>query len=163
MDKIKFKAVVFILLSITLLMAACDQVQLPQQYLQGPQKFALQGTSTKTPFQIKSTYTLTSEPPPTLTAFITPTETPFLANTEVITETPQLEATGLETATIEIASATASPIPSKTSLPKTSKPGDPTVRVSITTNCRTGPGVEYSKLTPLQAGIVSPANWKNEI
>jgi len=156
MDKVKFKAVVFILISIALLMAACDQVQLPQLYLQGPQKFALQGTSTKTPFQIKSTYTLTSEPPPTLTASLTHTETPSPAITEVITETPKPEDTATETATVEIASATASPIPSKTSPPKTSKPGDPTVRVSITTNCRTGPGVEYPKLTPLQADKVVP-------
>jgi hypothetical protein len=106
MDKVKFKAVVFILLSIAFLVAACDQVQLPQLYLQGPQKFSLHGTSTKTPFLIKSTYTLTSEPPPTLTASLTPTETPSPSPTEEITETPTFEATTTETATVEIASAT---------------------------------------------------------
>ena len=149
MEKIKFGFGISILIALTLLVAACDQIQ-------PPQKYTLKGTSTKTPFQIKSTFTATSEPPPTLTPSHTPTDTPTPTNTEEITETPST--TPSETATLEVATATTSPV-IKTSKPPTStknSPGKPTIKVLITTNCRLGPGVHYPKLTPLLAGRVVP-------
>ena len=155
MNKTTLK-ILIIIFFLTLLTAACDQVQVPQIYLQAPQKVTLKGTSTKTPFQIKSTYTLTSEPPPTLTPSETPTSTPSYTSTEEVTETSTLTATASETPTVDIPSATSPPVPSKTKPPTASSSEKTTVRVSVTTNCRTGPGVTYPKLTPLRAGKVVP-------
>ena len=112
MRNIKFGTGLIIILSLTLLATACDEIQ-------APQKYALKGTSTKTPFQIKTTFTSTSEPPPTLTASQTPTETPTYTSTEEITETPSVTAS--ETATLEIASVTPSPIPNKPTKPQAVK------------------------------------------
>ncbi|HDN04739.1 MAG TPA: hypothetical protein ENF27_02225, partial [Chloroflexi bacterium] len=148
MRNIKFGTGLIIMLSLTLLVTACDEIQVPQKYV-------LKGTTTKTPFQAKSTFTTTSAPPPTQTASQTPSGTPSYTSTEEITETPT--ATASETATLEIASVTSSPIPNKPTKPPTAISLEkPTVRVSVTTNCRTGPGVTYPKLTPLLAGRVVP-------
>ncbi len=134
---------ILLVISLTFLLAACDQVQTTQKYV-------LKGTSTKTPFHIKYTYTATKEPPPTFTPSRTPTFTPTFTASPEATETLALS----DTPTFELPTLTESPLP-VTVTPKANDPKPPekaTVWVSITTNCRTGPGVGYPKLTPLQPG-----------
>ncbi len=136
------KAIIFFLL-LTVVLSACGQVATSQ-------KFTINGTSTNTPFHQKSTFTPTKEPPPTHTATDTATITQTFTLTSTITETFELT----QTATLEKSAPTLTTAP-KTSTPKAqNQPNSekPTIKVSITTNCRTGPGISYSKLTPLQAG-----------
>ncbi len=131
----------------------------PIDPLPSPQKVNQKGTPTRTPFLSISTFTPTTSPLPPESPVPTFTE---MARTQ--TETPELTPTG--SLTLE-ASQTGSPSPSPSSsitptspLQSTSTPnpqsgdtsGDPSVRVSVTTNCRTGPGLNYSRLSPLQAG-----------
>ena len=131
----------------------------PIDPLPSPQKINQKGTPTRTPFLSISTFTPTTSPLPPESPVPTFTE---IARTQ--TETPELTSTG--SLTLE-ASQTGSPSPSPSpSVTPTSPPqatptqksqsrdtsGDPSVRVSVTTNCRTGPGLNYSRLSPLQAG-----------
>ena len=67
MSKPGFGKLVFLLILIAGLISACDEIQ-------ASQKYTLKGTSTKTPFHIKSTFTPTQEPPPTYTPSETPSE-----------------------------------------------------------------------------------------
>ncbi len=123
------------------LLSSCDQVA-------ASSKIVLNGTSTKTPFLQKSTYTPTKEPPPTHTASLTASITATYTETATLTDTIEI----LDTDTALPPSLTSS-LATATSIP--SKPGGadtPTVKVSITTNCRTGPGISYPKLSPLTAG-----------
>jgi len=132
-------------LFLTSLMSACEG-------LQTVPKYTLKGTSTKTPFKIKSTFTPTKEPPPTLTPSETPTPTEVLTSTSTVTETSALT----DTITAE-PSSTPYP-PSATPVIKvknTENPDKATVKVSITTNCRIGPGLSYPKLSPLTAGKIA--------
>jgi len=139
----KYGKVLLFILLLTSISSACEVVQTPPKY-------TLNGTSTKTPFHTKSTFTPTKEPPPTFT----PSETP--APTETATSTST--ATEFVPDTEEPASP--SPLPATSTAvvePKKSKtPDQPTVKVSLTTNCRTGPGVSYPKLSPLPAGKTVP-------
>ncbi|MEE9599409.1 MAG: hypothetical protein V3V66_03010, partial [Anaerolineales bacterium] len=115
-------------------MSACEGVQTVPKY-------TLKGTSTKTPFNIKSTFTPTKEPPPTLTPSETPTPTEVFTSTPTVTETNAFT----DTVTAEPSSPTPYP-PSATTdnkVQKSENPNNVTVKVSITTNCRTGPGVSY--------------------
>jgi len=141
---IKSRSVQLILIVVLIsgLISACDEIQ-------ASQKYTIKGTSTKTPFQIKSTFTPTQEPPPTFTPSDTPTLTltytasPTATETIEITETPPLSQLSL----------TSSPQPATATPKVNSSPQEKaTVKVSLTTNCRTGPGISYPKLTPLQAG-----------
>jgi uncharacterized protein YkwD len=146
MSKTRFGKLVFLLILIAGLISACDEIQ-------ASQKYTIKGTSTKTPFHIKSTFTPTQEPPPTFTPSDTPTIT--LAYTSSPTTTETLEIT--ETPTLSEPSLTSSPQPyTATPKVKTSVPEEKaTVKVSLTTNCRTGPGISYPRLTPLRAGKVA--------
>jgi uncharacterized protein YkwD len=143
MGKIWFGKRILLLASLTVLLAACDQIQTTQKY-------TLKGTSTKTPFQIQHTYTPTKEPAPTHTPSRTPTITPTITDSPEPSETLAFT----DTATPETITLTSSPqptnAPTKKSEPEKSEKA--TVRVSLTTNCRTGPGLAYAKLTPLYAG-----------
>ena len=146
MCKSKFGKLAFLLILIAGLISACDEIQ-------ASQKYTIKGTSTKTPFQIKSTFTPTQEPPPTYTPSDTPTITLTVTTSPTITET--LEIT--ETPTLSEPSLTSSPQPF-TATPKVNtavSQEKATVKVSLTTNCRTGPGISYARLTPLQAGKVA--------
>lgn len=143
MVEIRSGKIILHFLLLTGLLSACEQVS-PSQ------KFALNGTSTNTPFHEKSTYTATKEPPPTHTPTKTATITLTFTDTSTITET--LESS--QTPTVEQTTPSPTTAP-KTSTQKPQNPNDsdkPTVKVSLTTNCRTGPGISYSKLTPLRAG-----------
>ncbi len=116
------------------------------------QKYTLNGTSTKTPFHLKSTFTPTKDPPPTFTPTETSSPSPTFTSSPTVTETPQITDTDTPPPATDTPTPTnvpASPTPKKESQQGSDKP---TVKVSYTTNCRTGPGIEYSKLTPLQAG-----------
>jgi len=139
----KYLKVLLFILLLTSLMSACEGVQTVPKY-------TLKGTSTKTPFNIKSTFTPTKEPPPTLTPSETPTPTEVYTSTPTVTETNAFT----DTVTAEPSSPTPFP-PSATTVIKvqnTENPNNVTVKVSIATNCRTGPGVSYPKLSPLTAG-----------
>ncbi len=100
MSKSRFGKLVFLLILIAGLISACDEIQTSQKY-------TIKGTSTKTPFQIKSTFTPTQEPPPTYTPSDTPTITLTDTSSPTITET--LEIT--ETPTLSEPSLTISPQP----------------------------------------------------
>ena len=146
------KGLLFILL-LTSLMSACEGVQTVPKY-------TLKGTSTKTPFNIKSTFTPTKEPPPTLTPSETPTPTEVLTSTPTITETNAVT----DTITAESSSPTPYP-PSATAVIKvqnSENPNSVTVKVSLTTNCRTGPGVSYPRLSPLTAGKTAALIGRNQ-
>jgi len=147
MSKTRFGKLVFLLILFAGLTSACDEIQ-------ASQKYTIKGTSTKTPFHIKSTFTPTLEQPPTFTPSDTPTITLTYTPSPTITET--LEIT--ETPTLSEPSFTSTTAPfTATPKVKTSVPQDKaTVKVSLTTNCRTGPGISYPRLTPLQAGKVAP-------
>ena len=146
MSKSRFEKLAFLLILVTGLISACDEIQ-------ASQKYTIKGTSTKTPFHIKSTFTPTLEQPPTFTPSDTPTITLTHTSSPTITET--LEIT--ETPTLSESSLTSAPQPyTATPKVKTSVPQEKTtVKVSLTTNCRTGPGISYARLTPLQAGKVA--------
>ena len=127
MSKSRFGKLVFLLILIAGLISACDEIQ-------ASQKYTIKGTSTKTPFHIKSTFTPTQEPPPTFTPSDTPTITLAYTSSPTITET--LEIT--ETPTLSKPSLTSSPQPyTATPKVKTSVPQEKaTVKVSLTTNGR---------------------------
>lgn len=139
----KYGKVLLFILLLTSISSACDAVQTQPKY-------TLNGTSTKTPFHTKSTFTPTKEPPPTFTPSKTPAPIETAASTSTATEfVPDTE---------EPASPTPLPATSTTvAEPKKSKtPDQAAVKVSLTTNCRTGPGVSYPKLSPLPAGKTVP-------
>ena len=106
----------------------------------------------------KSTFTQTKEPPPTHTPTNTSTPTPDNTNTFTPTETIIVT----ETATPEPPSPTSPPATVTSSAEPNKKTVDdksddnPSIKVSITTNCRTGPGVSYPKLSALFAGKTVP-------
>jgi len=144
MFRYKHGKALFIVLLLTGILNACETVQTPQKY-------TLKGTSTKTPFHIKSTFTPTKEPPPTFTPSRTPSITPSYTNTSTVTETP----VDTVTASPEPVSPTPSPQPPTTTATvqkKSTSSDDPTVKVSLSTNCRTGPGIPYPKLSVFKAG-----------
>ena len=93
-------------LLLTIFLSACEIVQTSPKY-------TLKGTTTKTPFHIKSTFTPTKEPPPTYTPSDTPTLTPTFTPTYTPTETPW----GTETPTPE-PTTNPLPTPTPTSTPK---------------------------------------------
>lgn len=140
MAELGFRQRFLVLVSITLLLAGCDQIQ-------ATQKYTLKGTATKTPFQIKHTYTATNQPAPTHTPSKTSTITLTHTNSPVPSETSQFT----ETVTPEPPTLTSTALPSSSpqKISQDENSGKATVRVSITTNCRTGPGLAYPKLTPL--------------
>ena len=128
-----------ILLMLASILSACESVQ-------ASQKYSLNGTSTKTPFHIKSTFTPTKEPPPTFTPSRTPSITPNYTNTSTATETP------LGTTTTSPEPFSPTPSVTATTQKKNTSSDDPTVKVSLSTNCRTGPGISYPKLSVFQTG-----------
>jgi uncharacterized protein YkwD len=139
----KYGKVVLLLILLASISSACEAVQLSPKY-------TLKGTSTKTPFHTKSTFTPTKEPPPTFT----PSQTP--SPTEAFTSTPTATELVLD---IEVpASPTSLPATSTAveEVKKTKPPEGATVKVSLTTNCRTGPGISYPKLSSLAAGKTVP-------
>ncbi len=143
MIKSRFVKFVLLLIVISGLISACDEIQTSQKY-------TIKGTSTKTPFHIKSTFTPTQEPPPTFTPSETPTITLTDTSSPTVTETIEIT----ETSTAATPSPSSSPLPN-TPTPKANNPNPQekaSVKVSLTTNCRTGPGISYAKLTPFQAG-----------
>ena len=148
MDKIKPGKLLIILLVLTSILSACESFQ-------AVPKYTIKGTSTKTPFHIKSTFTPTEEPPPTLTPSDTPSLTPIPSETSISTDTQTVTETytATATATVEPVPPTEKP-PSPTSKPeeKKSSPKKPTVKVSKSTNCRSGPGISYPKVSVLKAG-----------
>ena len=139
----KYGKVLLFILLLTSISSACEAVQ-------ASPKYTLNGTSTKTPFHTKSTFTPTKEPPPTFT----PSETPAPTETSTSTST----ATELVLDTEEPASPTSLPATSTevAEVNKSKTPDSASVKVSITTNCRTGPGISYPKLSPLTAGKTVP-------
>ena len=144
MFQFKHRMTLVILLMLASILSACESVQ-------ASQKYSLNGTSTKTPFHIKSTFTPTKEPPPTFTPSRTPSITPNYTNTSTATETPL----GTTTTSPEPFSPTPSPHPpsvTATTQKKNTSSDDPTVKVSLSTNCRTGPGISYPKLSVFQTG-----------
>ncbi|MFN2111723.1 MAG: hypothetical protein ACK2TT_01260, partial [Anaerolineales bacterium] len=143
MGKIRFGTRVLVIAFLTLLLAACDQIQTAQKY-------TLKGTSTKTPFQIQHTYTPTKEPAPTHT----PTRTPTLTLTFTNSPEPSETLAFTDTPTPETPTLTSSPLPTSAPTQKSTSGNSEiaTVNVSLTTNCRTGPGIAYAKLTPLYPG-----------
>lgn len=144
MSQYKHGKVLFILIILASILSACETVQTSQKY-------TLKGTSTKTPFHIKSTFTPTKEPPPTFTPSKTPSITPSYTNTSTVTETPL----DTVTASPEPFSPTPSPQPptaTATTQKKNISSDDPTVKVSLSTNCRTGPGISYPRLSVFHAG-----------
>ena len=146
MIQIKYAKLSLFLILLTCILSACDD-------LQTSPKYALNGTSTKTPFHEKSTFTPTKEPPPTLTPSNTATSTPDFTSTFTPTETILAS----ETPTVEPTSPTPQPAASTATVKvyETKDDDKATVKVSLTTNCRTGPGVSYSKLTALTAGKIA--------
>ena len=138
----KFGKPVLGILMLTILLSACGIIQTSPKY-------AYKGTTTKTPFQIKSTYTPTLEPPPTFTPSDTSTPTPKFTPTYTATETPG----DTETPTPE--PTTTTPLPTATVMSTKNNNEDtdqPTVKVSLATNCRTGPGIGYYILSVLKVG-----------
>ena len=135
----KYGKVLLFIFLLTSISSACEAVQ-------AAPKYALNGTSTKTPFLTKSTFTPTKEPPPTFTPTKTPTATEAPTSTSTATE--------LVLDTEKPASPTSLPASSTTAaeVKKSKTPDVATVKVSITTNCRTGPGISYPKLNSLLAG-----------
>ncbi len=139
----KYGKVFLLFFLLTSISSACEGVQTSPKY-------TVKGTSTKTPFHTKSTFTPTREPPPTFTPSKTPTPTEAVTSTSTATEL----VIDTETLTAEPASLTPLPATSTASVEvkKSQSPDQTTVKVSITTNCRTGPGISYSKLSPLFPG-----------
>ena len=127
------------------------------------EKLNLKGTSTKTPFLAISTYTATSSPAPTLPPSQTPAATDPPAS-PTGTQTKEPTPTVLPT-TLTSTAVAETPLPTSTSdSQKSDERGAAVVQVSVTTNCRTGPGVNYPRLSPLQAGkeaelIGRDASW----
>ena len=148
MDKTRNKKIIAILILLTSILSACEGVQTAPKY-------TLKGTSTKTPFHIKSTYTPTKEPPPTYTPSDTPSLTPEPSETSTPTETQTATETFTETATASVEPAsptTKPPSPTSKSEKENTSPDKPKVVVSKSTNCRTGPGISYPKVSVLKAG-----------
>jgi hypothetical protein len=129
----------------------------PMGPVSSPPKINQKGTPTRTPFLSISTFTPTTSPLPpespaaTFTAIApTQTETPELTPTQSLT--PETTPTGSPSPS---PSPSISPKPQNTATQKSQSQdtsGTPYVRVSVTTNCRTGPGLNYSRLSPLRAG-----------
>jgi len=139
----KYGKVFLLFFLLTSISSACEGVQTSPKY-------TVKGTSTKTPFHTKSTFTPTREPPPTFTPSKTPTPTEAVTSTSTATELV------IDTETLTAEPASLTPLPD-TSTPfvevkKSQSPDQTTVKVSVTTNCRTGPGISYPKLSPLFAG-----------
>ena len=146
MHKTGYEKLLAILLLLTSILSACEGVQTAPKY-------TIKGTSTKTPFHIKSTFTQTQEPPPTYTPSYTPSQTPIPSETSSTTETQTATVTFTAPASIEPASPTPKPPSSTTEPEKKSSSGDkPKVKVSKSTNCRAGPGISYTKVSVLKAG-----------
>ena len=138
----KTRPLLLLLLRI-LLLSAC--APLPQSA-----KLNARGTSTSTPFQPVSTFTRTPEFPPTPL----PTETPLPSRTPTELSPPP-------SGTTTQAAPSLSPEPSLTAAESASATPEPTrssassapvVRVSVTTNCRSGPGVSYTRISSLTPG-----------
>ncbi|MDZ7844995.1 MAG: CAP domain-containing protein [Anaerolineales bacterium] len=136
---------------VLLLISGCET--LPA--LPNTPKYLARGTSTSTPFQPRETFTSTPEEPPTLIPSETfpaePTAPGITASPEETPAEPTFTPTVLEVSpTLTIQPTTG---PTLTSQP-TQKAEDspPVVRVSVTTNCRTGPGVGYTRISSLSPG-----------
>ncbi len=121
------------------------------------------GTATLTPFLPKSTFTPTLEKPTAILLASSDSSQP--QPTSVPTEiTEEVSAAVLNTPSPPPSpSQTPSPLPpTLTSSPSitpaptnTAQPGNPVVSVSVTTNCRTGPGVNYRRIGSLFPGQVA--------
>ncbi len=135
----KYGKVFLFILLLTSIGSACETVQTSPKY-------TLNGTSTKTPFHTKSTFTPTKEPPPTFTPSKSPTPTEASTSTSTATE--------LVLDTEEPASLTSPPATSTAAveIKKSKTPDWASVKVSVTTNCRTGPGISYPRVSALTAG-----------
>lgn len=145
-----------ILLLGTSLMSACTPLY------PTPKKIE-KGTATLTPFLPKSTFTPTLEEPTTIVLARNdasqnkptskPTEIKENAAASVLI-TPSLPPSPSSTTTP--LPPTSTPAPSITPVPtNTAKPGNPVVSVTVTTNCRTGPGVNYRRIGSLYPGQVA--------
>ena len=131
-----------LLLAMTVLSACAALPQSP--------KLNTRGTATSTPFQPVSTFTATLEFPPT--PLPTETSLPTRTPTEPA-PTPSGTTTGTTPSPSLEPSLTPTAAPSSTPAPTQSSGGsDPMVRVSVTTNCRTGPGVGYTRISSLTPG-----------
>ena len=146
---------ILILAAITL--SACDSlpmsvpVSLPLP-LDTPKSIA-RGTATSTPFQPQATFTATPENPPTLapTHTLPPTTAAPQPSSTAGSPTTSPSPTQATPSTTPSPQPSASPSPT---LPPTKKASDdtPLIRVSVTTNCRTGPGVHYARISSLKPG-----------
>jgi uncharacterized protein YkwD len=146
MDKPWNGKLIISLFLLTGIFSACDTVQTAPKY-------TIKGTSTRTPFHIKSTFTQTQEPPPTFTPSNTPSHTPIPTDSSTPTETQTTTETITATASDEPVSPTPKPpSPTTQAEKKNSTADEPSVKVSKSTNCRTGPGISYPKVGVLKAG-----------
>ena len=115
------------------------------------------GTSTPTPFLPKATFTPTLENPPTValaSSFSSPpqdTAAPTDTATAAQTTPEPTPTPGITpSVTISPLPATHTPTQAATAAPtNTPKPGKPVVSVSVSTNCRTGPGTSYPRVGSL--------------
>ena len=143
---------IHIILGISMLVLnACASLALPLP-LETPKSIA-KGTSTSTPFQPAETFTLTPDAPPSLIPSSTPL--PSFTPTGAPTGSPTLETTPTvptETVTPTLLPTTAAPSPTAPPTQGSAEDSPPTVKVSVTTNCRTGPGVGYTRISSLSAG-----------